>query len=292
MQDAFNYMATDPNPFGVCMINTAKEMFMMFEPATQAWRSQLPFFVFSIPAMFRSPRISSYLSDDQPIQIASRGENVAPPNPPGLQSLQSRAAAGEDGLPYPSKEHSITSNQTGTALLSLLGFLSTGCTPQNQKQAPPPSPIEFAGASDDASLPSLPTWKWQINFKNTANQRDIGSTKSPESSNVIYMGTKSPAKELPQSKQSCKCFWNLKIASPNAFTNESTSVIEYFTVRIWKNPVLNAAKLQHGPTRIPVHEVIPADDFLKASLLTTNGPKGSTNDINSEWLPGQAAKTL
>ena len=70
------------------------------------------------------------------------------------------------------------------------------------------------------------------------------------------------------------------------------SVIEYFTVRIWKNPVLNAAELQHGPTRIPVHEVIPADDFLKASLLTTNGPKGSTNDINSEWLPGQAAKTL
>ena len=89
MQDAFNYMATDPNPFSVRMINTAKEMFMMFEPATQAWRSQLPFFMFSIPAMFRSPHISSYLSDDQPIQIASRGENMAPPNPPGLQSPQS-----------------------------------------------------------------------------------------------------------------------------------------------------------------------------------------------------------
>ena len=41
-----------------------------------------------------------------------------------------------------------------------------------------------------------------------------------------------------------------------------------------------------------MHEVIPADDFLKASLLATNGPKGSANDINSEWLPGQAAKTL
>ena len=177
-------------------------------------------------------------------------------------------------------------------LLSLLGFLSTGCTPQNQKQAPPLSPIEFAGASNDASLPSLPTQKWQINFENTANQQDISSAKSPDSSNIIYMGTKSPAEELPQSKQSCKCFQNLKIASPNAFTNESMSIIEYFTVRIWKNPVLNAAKLQHGPTRIPVHEVIPADDFLKASLLATNGLKGSTNDINSEWLPGQAAKTL
>ena len=71
MQDAFNYMATDPNPFSIHMINTAKEMFTMFEPATQAWRSQLPFFMFSIPAMFRLPHISSYLSDDQPIQIAS-----------------------------------------------------------------------------------------------------------------------------------------------------------------------------------------------------------------------------
>ena len=177
-------------------------------------------------------------------------------------------------------------------LLSLLGFLSTGCTPQDQKQVPPPSPTDFTGARDDASSPSLPTRKWQINFDNTANQRDIDSTKSPESSNVIYMGTKSPAKELPQSKQSRKCFRNLRIASPNAFDNEGTSVIEYFTVGIWKNPVLNAAELQHGPTRIPVHEVIPADDFLKASLLATNGPKGSANDINSEWLPGQAAKTL
>ena len=177
-------------------------------------------------------------------------------------------------------------------LLSLLGFLSTGCTPQDQKQVPPPSPTDFTGASNDASLPSLPTRKWQINFDNTANQRDIGSAKSPKSSNIIYMGTKSPAKELPQSKQSCKCFWNLRIALPNAFDNEGMSVIEYFTVRIWKNPVLNAAELQHGPTRIPVHEVIPADDFLKASLLATNGPKGSANDINSEWLPGQAAKTL
>ena len=89
IQDAFDYMVTDPNPFGVSMINTAKEMFMMFEPATQAWRSQLPFFMFSIPAMFRLPHISSYLSDDQLIQIASRGENVPPPNPPGLQSPQS-----------------------------------------------------------------------------------------------------------------------------------------------------------------------------------------------------------
>ena len=106
------------------------------------------------------------------------------------------------------------------------------------------------------------------------------------------MGTKSPAKELPQSEQSRKCFQNLKITSLNAFANKSMSIIEYFTVRIWKNPVLNAAKLQHGPTRIPVHEVIPANDFLKASLLATNGPKGSANDINSEWLPGQAAKTL
>ena len=154
------------------------------------------------------------------------------------------------------------------------------------------SPIDFTGASDDASLPSLPTWKWQINFEDTANQWDIGSSKSPDSSNIIYMGTKSPAKEPPQSRQSCKCFWNLKIASPNAFANESMSVVECFTVRIWKNPVLHAAELQHGPTRIPVHEVAPADDFLKASLLATNGPKGSANDINSEWLPGQAAKTL
>ena len=106
------------------------------------------------------------------------------------------------------------------------------------------------------------------------------------------MGTKSPAKELPQSKQSRKCFWNLRITSPNAFDKEGTSVIKYFTVGIWKNPVFNAAELQHGPTKIPVHKVIPADNFLKASLLTTNSPKGSANDINSEWLPGQAAKTL
>ena len=70
IQDAFDYMVTDPNPFRVSTINTAKEMFMMFEPAMQAWRSQLPFFMFSIPAMFRSPHISSYLSDDQLIQIA------------------------------------------------------------------------------------------------------------------------------------------------------------------------------------------------------------------------------
>ena len=197
MQDTFDYMATDPNPFGIHMINTAKVMFTMFEPAMQAWRSQLPFFMFSTPAMFRSPHISSYLSDDQPIQIASQGENLAPPNPPGLQSPQSQATAGDDGPPYPSEEHSITSNQTGPALLSLLGFLSTGCTPQDQKQAPPPSPIDFAGASNDASLPSLPTWNQQINFKNTTNQRDIGSAKSPDSSNIIYMGTKSPAKEPP-----------------------------------------------------------------------------------------------
>jgi hypothetical protein len=32
-----------------------------------------------------------------------QGENVAPPDPPGLQSPQSWAAAGKDGLPYPSK---------------------------------------------------------------------------------------------------------------------------------------------------------------------------------------------
>ena len=89
MQDAFNYMAINPNPFGVCMVKTAKEMFIMFEPAMQAWKSHLPFFVFSTPAMFKSPCISSYLSDDQPIKIALRGENVAPPNPPGLQSPQS-----------------------------------------------------------------------------------------------------------------------------------------------------------------------------------------------------------
>jgi hypothetical protein len=89
MQDAFNYMAINSNPFSVCMVKTAKEMFMMFEPATQAWKSHLPFFVFSKPAMFKLPCISSYLSDDQPIKIASWGENVAPPNPPGLQSPQS-----------------------------------------------------------------------------------------------------------------------------------------------------------------------------------------------------------
>ena len=89
MQDTFDYMATDPNPFSIHMIKTAKEMFMMFEPAMQAWKSHLPFFMFSTPAMFKLPHISSYLSDDQPIKIASRGENIAPPNPPGLQSLQS-----------------------------------------------------------------------------------------------------------------------------------------------------------------------------------------------------------
>ena len=70
MQDAFDYMATDPNPFSVCTIKTAKEMFMMFEPAMQAWKSHLPFFMFSTPAMFKLPCISSYLSDDQPIKIA------------------------------------------------------------------------------------------------------------------------------------------------------------------------------------------------------------------------------
>ena len=106
------------------------------------------------------------------------------------------------------------------------------------------------------------------------------------------MGTKSPPDESPQSKQLHKCFWNLRIASPNAFANESMSAIECFTVGIWKNPVLHAAQLQYGPNKIPVHEVTLADDFLKASLLATNGPKGSANDINSEWLPGQAAKTL
>jgi hypothetical protein len=36
MQDAFDYMAINPNPFGVCMVKTTKEMFMMFEPASQA----------------------------------------------------------------------------------------------------------------------------------------------------------------------------------------------------------------------------------------------------------------
>ena len=71
MQDTFDYMATDPNPFGICMIKTAKEMFTMFEPAMQAWKSQLSFFMFSTPAMFKLPYISSYLSDDQPIKIAS-----------------------------------------------------------------------------------------------------------------------------------------------------------------------------------------------------------------------------
>ena len=211
MQDAFDYMVTDPNPFGVRMIKTAKEMFTMFEPATQAWRSQLPFFMFSIPAMFELPCISSYLSDDQPIKIALRGKNIVPPDPPGLQSLQSRAAAGEDGPPYPSEEHSVTSNQTSPVLLSLLGFLSTGCTPQTQKQAPPPSPIDFAGASDDASLPSLPTHKQQINFEDTTDQQDIGSSKSPNSSNCNLHGHKDS--KVP--------FWNLKIASPNAFANES-----------------------------------------------------------------------
>ena len=89
MQDTFNYMATDPNPFSVCMIKTAKEMFMMFEPAMQAWKSQLPFFMFSTPAMYKLPHISSYLSDDQPIKIALQGDNIAPPDPPGLQSPQS-----------------------------------------------------------------------------------------------------------------------------------------------------------------------------------------------------------
>jgi hypothetical protein len=70
MQDAFDYIATDPNPFSVCTIKIAKEMFMMFEPAMQAWKSHLPFFMFSTPAMFKLPCISSYLSDDQPIKIA------------------------------------------------------------------------------------------------------------------------------------------------------------------------------------------------------------------------------
>ena len=74
-------------------------------------------------------------------------------------------------------------------LLSLLGFLSTGGTPQPQKEAPPLSPTDFTGAGDDASLTSLPTWKWQINFEDTANQRDIDSSKSPDGSKVIYMGT-------------------------------------------------------------------------------------------------------
>ena len=133
MQNTFNYMATDPNPFGAHTIKTTKEMFTMFEPAMQAWKSHLPFFMFSTPAMFKSPCIRSYLSDDQPIKIASWGENIAPPNPPGLQSLQSQAAASKDDPPYPSEENSINSNQTGLALLSLLGFLSTGCTPQTQK---------------------------------------------------------------------------------------------------------------------------------------------------------------
>ena len=177
-------------------------------------------------------------------------------------------------------------------LLSLLGFLSTGCTPQTQKQAPPLSPTDFTGAGDDASLTSLPTWKWQINFEDTANQRDIDSSKSPDGSKVIYMGTKSPPNESSQSEKLHKCFQNLRVASPNAFANESTSAVECFTVRIWKNPVLHAAQLQYGPNKIPVHEVTPADDFLKTSLLAANGPKGSANDINSEWLPGQAAKTL
>ena len=70
------------------------------------------------------------------------------------------------------------------------------------------------------------------------------------------------------------------------------SAAECFTVGIWKNPVLQAAQLQYGPNKIPVHEVTPANDFLKTSLLATYGLKGSANDINSEWLPGQAAKTL
>ena len=177
-------------------------------------------------------------------------------------------------------------------LLSLLGFLSTGCTLQTQKQALPPSPTNFTGAGDDASLTSLPTWKWQINFEDTTNQRDIDSSKSPDGSKVLYMGTKSPPDESSQSKKSHKCFQNLRIASPNAFANKSMSTVKCFTVRIWRNPVLHAAQLQYRPNKIPVHEVAPTDDFLKASLLATNGPKGSASDINSEWLPGQAAKTL
>ena len=139
---------------------------------------------------------------------------------------------------------------------------------------------------------SLPTWKQQINFEDTTNQMDINSSKSPNGSKVIYMGTKSPPDESSQSKKLHKCFWNLRIALPNAFANESTSTVKCFTVRIWRNPVLHAAQLQYRPNKIPVHEVTPADDFLKTSLLATNGPKGSANDINSEWLPGQAAKTL
>ena len=89
IQDAFEYMATHPNPFSVCTAWTTKEMFTLFEPAMQAWKSHLPFFMFSAPAMFKLPHIRSYLSHDQPIKIASQGENIAAPAPPGLQSPHS-----------------------------------------------------------------------------------------------------------------------------------------------------------------------------------------------------------
>ena len=106
------------------------------------------------------------------------------------------------------------------------------------------------------------------------------------------MGSKSPPDKSSQSEKSCKCFWNLKVASPDAFATEGMSTGECFTVRIWMNPVLQAAKLQYGPNKIPVHKVAPANEYLKKSLLSAYGLKGSANDINSEWLPGQAAKTL
>jgi hypothetical protein len=52
-----------------------------------------------------------------------------------------------------------------------------------------------------------------------------------------------------QSEKLHKCFWNLRVASPNAFANESMSAAECFTVGIWKNPVLQAAQLNTDQTK-------------------------------------------
>ena len=71
-----------------------------------------------------------------------------------------------------------------------------------------------AGASDDASLPSLPTWKQQINFENTANQQDISSTKSPDSSNVIYMGQSLQPKIFPNPSNCTNAFGTSKSHHP------------------------------------------------------------------------------